>query len=98
MGLLQLRQINSSGLSKAAEPPGVCYVFIHKNLLSFSSCMFKNSTVEAWWPNGHGKQIGYNVTTTFIMEGGYQIEKISKVSPSVSFIAGIALHVVYLKL
>ncbi|XP_015717580.1 beta-mannosidase isoform X2 [Coturnix japonica] len=38
----------------------------------------KNSTVEAWWPNGHGKQIGYNVTTTFIMEGGYQIEKISK--------------------
>uniref|UniRef100_A0A669Q8A0 Beta-mannosidase n=1 Tax=Phasianus colchicus TaxID=9054 RepID=A0A669Q8A0_PHACC len=38
----------------------------------------KNSTVETWWPNGHGKQIGYNVTTTFIMEGGYQIEKISK--------------------
>ncbi|KAM6429747.1 beta-mannosidase [Rhynochetos jubatus] len=38
----------------------------------------KSSTVEAWWPNGHGKQTGYNMTTTFIMEGGYQIEKFSK--------------------
>uniref|UniRef100_A0A8B9TT03 Beta-mannosidase n=1 Tax=Anas platyrhynchos TaxID=8839 RepID=A0A8B9TT03_ANAPL len=38
----------------------------------------KSSTVEAWWPNGHGKQTGYNVTTTFIMEAGYKIEKISK--------------------
>ncbi|PKU34555.1 beta-mannosidase isoform x1 [Limosa lapponica baueri] len=38
----------------------------------------KSSTVEAWWPNGHGKQTGYNMTTTFIMETGYQIEKFSK--------------------
>ncbi|NXF96810.1 MANBA mannosidase, partial [Eubucco bourcierii] len=38
----------------------------------------KSSTVEAWWPNGHGKQTGYNMTTTFIMEEGYQIEKFSK--------------------
>ncbi|KAM7112441.1 beta-mannosidase isoform 2-T2 [Ciconia maguari] len=38
----------------------------------------KSSTVEAWWPNGHGKQTGYNMTTTFIMEAGYPIEKSSK--------------------
>uniref|UniRef100_A0A8B9M4L0 Beta-mannosidase n=1 Tax=Accipiter nisus TaxID=211598 RepID=A0A8B9M4L0_9AVES len=38
----------------------------------------KSSAVEAWWPNGHGKQTGYNMTTTFIMEAGYQIEKYSK--------------------
>ncbi|NWU97336.1 MANBA mannosidase, partial [Upupa epops] len=38
----------------------------------------KSSAVEAWWPNGHGKQTGYNMTTTFIMEEGYQIEKVSK--------------------
>ncbi|NXY81873.1 MANBA mannosidase, partial [Alcedo cyanopectus] len=39
----------------------------------------KSSTVEAWWPNGHGKQTGYNMTTTFVMEEGSQIEKFSKV-------------------
>ncbi|KAM6361433.1 beta-mannosidase isoform 4-T14 [Alca torda] len=39
----------------------------------------KSSTVEAWWPNGHGKQTGYNMTTTFVMEAGYQIEKFSKI-------------------
>ncbi|NXN94233.1 MANBA mannosidase, partial [Rhinopomastus cyanomelas] len=38
----------------------------------------KNSTVEAWWPSGHGKQTGYNMTTTFTMEEGNQIEKVSK--------------------
>ncbi|XP_065692153.2 beta-mannosidase isoform X1 [Patagioenas fasciata] len=38
----------------------------------------KSSAVEAWWPNGHGKQTGYNTTTTFIMETGHQIEKLSK--------------------
>ncbi|XP_050194015.1 beta-mannosidase [Myiozetetes cayanensis] len=38
----------------------------------------KTSAVEAWWPNGHGKQTGYNMKTTFIMEAGYQIEKFSK--------------------
>ncbi|KAK2519920.1 Manba, partial [Columba guinea] len=40
----------------------------------------KSSAVEAWWPNGHGKQTGYNMTTTFIMETGHQIEKFSKVT------------------
>ncbi|XP_062348968.1 beta-mannosidase isoform X1 [Cinclus cinclus] len=39
----------------------------------------KSATVEAWWPNGHGKQTGYNMTTTFVMEAGCQIEKFSKV-------------------
>ncbi|NXQ12073.1 MANBA mannosidase, partial [Peucedramus taeniatus] len=39
----------------------------------------KSAAVEAWWPNGHGKQTGYNMTTTFIMETGCQIEKFSKV-------------------
>ncbi|XP_062492706.1 beta-mannosidase isoform X2 [Pezoporus occidentalis] len=39
----------------------------------------KSFAVEAWWPNGHGKQTGYNMTTTFIMEAGYQIEKFSKI-------------------
>ncbi|NXU08143.1 MANBA mannosidase, partial [Pardalotus punctatus] len=39
----------------------------------------KSSAVEAWWPNGHGKQTGYNMTTTFIMEAGCQIERFSKV-------------------
>ncbi|XP_071598688.1 beta-mannosidase isoform X2 [Heliangelus exortis] len=39
----------------------------------------KSATVEAWWPNGHGKQTGYNMTTTFSMEAGYQIEKFSKI-------------------
>ncbi|NXY48253.1 MANBA mannosidase, partial [Ceuthmochares aereus] len=38
----------------------------------------KSSTVEAWWPNGHGKQTGYNMTTTFVMEAGYQIKRFSK--------------------
>lgn len=57
----------------------------HMQLFDFSSSIFKSSTVEAWWPNGHGKQTGYNVTTTFIMEAGYKIEKISKVSPSAWF-------------
>ncbi|NXS74680.1 MANBA mannosidase, partial [Pandion haliaetus] len=38
----------------------------------------KSSAVESWWPNGHGKQTGYNMTTTFLMEAGYQIEKFSK--------------------
>ncbi|XP_023780424.1 beta-mannosidase isoform X1 [Cyanistes caeruleus] len=39
----------------------------------------KSAAVEAWWPNGHGKQTGYNMTTTFMMEAGCQIEKFSKV-------------------
>ncbi|XP_023780436.1 beta-mannosidase isoform X3 [Cyanistes caeruleus] len=39
----------------------------------------KSAAVEAWWPNGHGKQTGYNMTTTFMMEAGCQIEKFSKI-------------------
>ncbi|XP_033369779.1 beta-mannosidase isoform X2 [Parus major] len=39
----------------------------------------KSAAVEAWWPNGHGNQTGYNMTTTFMMEAGCQIEKFSKV-------------------
>ncbi|NXB56637.1 MANBA mannosidase, partial [Struthidea cinerea] len=39
----------------------------------------RSSAVETWWPNGHGKQTGYNMTTTFVMEAGSQIEKFSKV-------------------
>lgn len=54
--------------------------------------MFKSAAVEAWWPNGHGRQTGYNMTTTFMMEAGYQIEKFSKVSPKVYFC--LALHCV----
>uniref|UniRef100_A0A8D2KYZ9 Beta-mannosidase n=1 Tax=Varanus komodoensis TaxID=61221 RepID=A0A8D2KYZ9_VARKO len=35
--------------------------------------------LETWWPRGHGNQTGYNMTATFILEGGYKIEKFSKV-------------------
>ncbi|XP_030046616.1 beta-mannosidase [Microcaecilia unicolor] len=36
-------------------------------------------TVETWWPSGHGNQSGYNLTITFIFEGGYHIKKLAKV-------------------
>ncbi|KAM4900010.1 beta-mannosidase isoform 5-T9 [Sylvia borin] len=39
----------------------------------------KSAAVEPWWPNGHGRQTGYNMTTTFKMEAGCQIDKFSKV-------------------
>ncbi|RLW09380.1 hypothetical protein DV515_00002554 [Chloebia gouldiae] len=39
----------------------------------------KSAAVEVWWPNGHGKQTGYNMTTTFMMEARGQMEKFSKV-------------------
>ncbi|XP_019408778.1 PREDICTED: beta-mannosidase [Crocodylus porosus] len=39
----------------------------------------KSASVETWWPNGHGNQTGYYMTTTFIMEAGYKIERLSKV-------------------
>nr|XP_033812769.1 beta-mannosidase [Geotrypetes seraphini]XP_033812778.1 beta-mannosidase [Geotrypetes seraphini] len=38
-----------------------------------------NVTVETWWPSGHGNQSGYNLTITFIFEGGYHIKKLAKV-------------------
>ncbi|XP_054846408.1 beta-mannosidase [Eublepharis macularius] len=39
----------------------------------------KSVALETWWPRGHGNQTGYNMTTVFIIEGGYKIEKFSKV-------------------
>ncbi|CAI5784588.1 beta-mannosidase isoform X1 [Podarcis lilfordi] len=39
----------------------------------------KAAALETWWPRGHGNQTGYNMTTTFIAEGGCKIEKHSKV-------------------
>ncbi|XP_028599356.2 beta-mannosidase isoform X2 [Podarcis muralis] len=39
----------------------------------------KAAAPETWWPRGHGNQTGYNMTTTFIAEGGCKIEKHSKV-------------------
>uniref|UniRef100_A0A8D2KZJ9 Beta-mannosidase n=1 Tax=Varanus komodoensis TaxID=61221 RepID=A0A8D2KZJ9_VARKO len=39
----------------------------------------KSVALETWWPRGHGNQTGYNMTATFILEGGYKIEKFSKV-------------------
>ncbi|XP_042325087.1 beta-mannosidase isoform X5 [Sceloporus undulatus] len=41
--------------------------------------MSKDVTLETWWPRGHGNQTGYNMTTVFVMEGGYKIEKFSKI-------------------
>ncbi|XP_061441531.1 beta-mannosidase isoform X1 [Rhineura floridana] len=41
--------------------------------------MSKSVALEPWWPRGHGNQTRYNMTTTFIIEGGYKIEKLSKV-------------------
>uniref|UniRef100_A0A8C5IH62 Beta-mannosidase n=2 Tax=Junco hyemalis TaxID=40217 RepID=A0A8C5IH62_JUNHY len=52
--------------------PGEGSIVLHVNIN-------KSAAVEAWWPNGHGKQTGYNMTTTFMMEAGCQIEKFSKV-------------------
>nr|XP_028599356.1 beta-mannosidase isoform X4 [Podarcis muralis] len=39
----------------------------------------KAAALETWWPRGHGNQTGYNMTTTFIADGGCKIEKHSKV-------------------
>ncbi|XP_019343596.2 beta-mannosidase isoform X2 [Alligator mississippiensis] len=39
----------------------------------------KSASVETWWPNGHGNQTRYYMTTTFIMEAGYKIERLSKI-------------------
>uniref|UniRef100_A0A8D0H224 Beta-mannosidase n=1 Tax=Sphenodon punctatus TaxID=8508 RepID=A0A8D0H224_SPHPU len=39
----------------------------------------KSAAVETWWPNGHGNQTAYSMTTMFLMEAGYSIEKFSKV-------------------
>ncbi|XP_069486792.1 beta-mannosidase [Ambystoma mexicanum] len=39
----------------------------------------QNVTVEKWWPNGHGNQSGYNMNLSFIFEGGYRIDKSTKV-------------------
>ncbi|XP_005406305.1 PREDICTED: beta-mannosidase [Chinchilla lanigera] len=39
----------------------------------------KSTTVEAWWPHGHGDQTGYNMTVLFKLDGGLHIEKSAKV-------------------
>lgn len=39
----------------------------------------KSMTLDTWWPRGHGNQTGYKMTTTFMIAGGYKIDKISKV-------------------
>ncbi|XP_071287943.1 beta-mannosidase isoform X6 [Agelaius tricolor] len=68
----QSRCHKAHSIPPACPPPvqkGECHVnFIRKS-----------AALEAWWPNGHGKQTGYNMTTTFMMEAGCQIEKFSKV-------------------
>nr|XP_030127530.3 beta-mannosidase isoform X2 [Taeniopygia guttata] len=68
----QSRCYKAHSIPPACPPPvqkGECHVnFIRKS-----------AAVEAWWPNGHGKQTGYNMTTTFMMEAGCQMEKFSKV-------------------
>uniref|UniRef100_A0A8C8RIX0 Beta-mannosidase n=2 Tax=Pelusios castaneus TaxID=367368 RepID=A0A8C8RIX0_9SAUR len=71
----------------------------------------KSATVQKWWPNGHGNQTGYDMTTTFIMEAGYKIEKFSKAyfrtvelveepipgSPGLSFYFRINGHPIFIK-
>lgn len=39
----------------------------------------KNTSVETWWPHGHGNQTGYNMTIRFELEGGLTIEKSARV-------------------
>lgn len=39
----------------------------------------KDITVETWWPRGHGKQTGYNMTILFALDGGLKFEKAAKV-------------------
>ncbi|KAJ6668857.1 hypothetical protein lerEdw1_012343 [Lerista edwardsae] len=39
----------------------------------------KSVALETWWPRGHGNQTGYNMMTTVTFEGGYKMDKFSKV-------------------
>ncbi|XP_053259923.1 beta-mannosidase isoform X3 [Podarcis raffonei] len=50
----------------------------------------KAAALETWWPRGHGNQTGYNMTTTFIAEGGCKIEKLSKIWQD--FMFAVALY------
>nr|XP_028599354.1 beta-mannosidase isoform X3 [Podarcis muralis] len=50
----------------------------------------KAAALETWWPRGHGNQTGYNMTTTFIADGGCKIEKHSKIWQD--FMFAVALY------
>uniref|UniRef100_A0A5F8G3D5 Beta-mannosidase n=1 Tax=Monodelphis domestica TaxID=13616 RepID=A0A5F8G3D5_MONDO len=50
-----------------------------KSMIPLLMNINKSITVETWWPNGHGNQTGYNMTVNFKLEGGYHIEKLTKV-------------------
>ncbi|CAN2388937.1 Mannosidase, partial [Pristimantis euphronides] len=39
----------------------------------------KNTSVDLWWPNGYGRQTGYNMSVMFHFEGEYTIEKATKI-------------------
>nr|XP_004663044.1 beta-mannosidase [Jaculus jaculus] len=39
----------------------------------------KSIAVEMWWPHGHGNQTGYNMTVLFVLDGGLNFEKSTKV-------------------
>ncbi|XP_069834484.1 beta-mannosidase isoform X2 [Dendropsophus ebraccatus] len=41
--------------------------------------MNKNTSIDLWWPNGYGRQTGYNMSVTFHFEGEYIIEKTTKI-------------------
>uniref|UniRef100_A0A4W3J9R8 Beta-mannosidase n=1 Tax=Callorhinchus milii TaxID=7868 RepID=A0A4W3J9R8_CALMI len=39
----------------------------------------KVTSIDLWWPNGHGNQTGYNMSVTFTIKGKHRIEKFIKV-------------------
>ncbi|XP_056422453.1 beta-mannosidase isoform X2 [Hyla sarda] len=41
--------------------------------------IYKNTSIDLWWPNGYGFQTHYNMSVTFHFEGEYIIEKNTKV-------------------
>ncbi|XP_056422462.1 beta-mannosidase isoform X3 [Hyla sarda] len=41
--------------------------------------IYKNTSIDLWWPNGYGFQTHYNMSVTFHFEGEYIIEKNTKI-------------------